>query len=335
MRTLKIGNKLIGPDQPTFIVAEIGINHNGFVEVAKKLIDTACQAGADAVKFQKRTVPVVYTETELGKPRSVHRSVLENAIERNVLLPREIKRLHDSNFEQSTNGDLKWALEFTEREYRGINDYCRARGILWFASPWDEKAVDFLEKFNPPAYKVASASVTDDNLLRYIRAKGKPIIMSTGACNLDMIRQAVCDAGEQDLVLMHCTSCYVKPVSGSEEMAKIVNLEGIRTLQKVFPEIPIGFSNHFSGIMPTVEAVAIGASVVEVHITLERSMVGSDQASSLEPVEFQNLCRIIREFETLRGDGIIRVYPEEIVVMEKLRRVWSTEQRQLFESRES
>ncbi|OHA42073.1 MAG: hypothetical protein A3H68_03135 [Candidatus Taylorbacteria bacterium RIFCSPLOWO2_02_FULL_46_40] len=329
---IQIGNRLVGSDRPTFIVAEIGINHNGFIEVAEKLVNVAHQAGADAVKFQKRKVAVVYTEAELNKPRPVHRSVLENAIERKVLSPEAVDRLHKSNFEQSTNGDLKWALEFTEDEYWEIDRFCKKLGIIWFASPWDERSVDFLEQFKPPVHKIASASVTDDDLLRHIRAKDKPIIMSTGACNLPMIRHAVSVVGKENLSLLHCTSCYVKPVLGSEEMCKMVNLRAIETLQKSFPEIPIGFSNHFSGIMPAIEAAAMGASIIETHITLERSMVGSDQASSLEPHEFANLCRMAREFELLRGDGIIRIYPQEIEVMSKLRRKWSPEQKQLFDS---
>lgn len=333
VKTLKIGEKLVGAEQPTFIVAEIGINHNGFVEVAKKLIGTAHQVGADAVKFQKRKVTVVFTETELDKPRSVHRGVLENAIERKVLSPAAVDRLHKSNFEQSTNGDLKQALEFTEDEYWEIDRYCRRIGIGWFASPWDEGSVDFLEQFNPPAYKIASASVTDDDLIRHIRSKGKPIIMSTGACNLPMIQHAVSVIGEENLALLHCTSCYIKPVMGSEEMCQMVNLKAIGTLQAVFPNVPIGFSSHFSGIMPAIEAAAIGATIVETHITLERSMWGSDQASSLEPQEFAELCKKIREMRELMGDGLIRIYPQEVEVMSKLRRKWSPKQKGLFELR--
>jgi len=336
VRTLKIGKKLVGPDQPTFIVAEIGINHNGFVEVAKKLIDAACQAGADAVKFQKRTVPVVFSEEELSKPRPVHRSVLERAVARPGVLTLEAsQRLEKSNFEQSTNGDLKWALEFTEREFRDIVAYCQKNNVLWFASPWDEASVDFLEKFNPPAHKIASASVTDDDLLRHINTKGKPIIMSTGACNLPMIQHSVSVVGKDNLALLHCTSCYIKPATGSEEMCRMVNLKAIQKLQQAFPEIPIGFSSHFSGIMPALEAVAMGACIVEVHITLERSMWGSDQASSLEPQEFAEMCKKIREMRELMGDGVIRIYPQEVEVMKKLRRVWSPKQKQLFENCES
>ena len=333
MRTLKIGEKLVGPNQPTFIVAEIGINHNGFVEVAKNLIAVAHQAGVDAVKFQKRKVDVVYSAAELDKPRPVHRSVLENAIARKVLPPAAVDRLLKSNFEQGTNGDLKWALEFTDDEYWEIDRFCRKLGIIWFASPWDEGSVDFLAQFNPPVYKIASASVTDDNLLRHIRAKDKSIIMSTGACNLPMIKHAVSVIGEENLALLHCTSCYIKPATGSEEMCRLVNLKAIETLRNEFPGIPIGFSSHFSGIMPAIEAAAIGATIVETHITLERNMWGSDQASSLEPQEFSELCKKIHEMEVLKGDGVIRIYPEEEEVMAKLRRKWSPEQRHLFYNR--
>ena len=291
---VKIGEKIVGDSYPVFVTAEIGINHNGDMKVAKKLIDLAVLAGCDAVKFQKRTVEVVYTPEELAKPRE------------NPFGP--------------TNGDLKRGLEFGYAQYREIDKYCREKGILWFASPWDEESVDFLERFDPPCYKVASASLTDDDLLKHIRRKGRPIILSTGMSDLEMIRQAVKILGRDDLVLLHCTSVYPKNGLEAVNPLSYLNLNVLDEFVLMFPDLPIGFSSHFSGIMPVYAAVAKGACMVEFHITLERSMWGSDQASSLEFHEFNNLCHLIREFEIARGDGFKRIYPEEEAVMKKLRR---------------
>ncbi|TSC74954.1 MAG: N-acetylneuraminate synthase [Parcubacteria group bacterium Gr01-1014_44] len=291
---VKIGDKTVGHDQPVFVTAEIGINHNGDMAVAKKLIDLAVLAGCDAVKFQKRTVEVVYTPEELAKPRE------------NPFGP--------------TNGDLKRGLEFGREQYEEISYYCCQKEILWFASPWDEESVDFLEEYNPPCYKIASASLTDDGLLRHIRSKGRPIILSTGMSDMAMIRHAVAVLGHVDLVLLHCTSVYPKVGLDSTNNLSFVNLKVIDELGHRFPSVPIGFSSHFSGIMPVYAAVARGACMVEFHITLERSMWGSDQASSLEFQEFNDLCRMIRELKIAEGDGIKRIYPEEEAVMKKLRR---------------
>lgn len=322
---LKIGDKEIGYDKPVFIVAEIGINHNGDVEIAKKLIDVAVSAGCDAVKFQKRTVPVVYAPNanydpgSLMKPRQVHKRILRNAIARGVLSAETVRRLEESNFENSTNGDLKWALELTGDEYKEIDRYCKERGILWFASCWDEESVDFLESFNPSCYKIASASLTDDDLLRYTRSKGRLIILSTGMSDLAMIQHAVEVLGLDNLVLLHCTSVYPQSMDAGDRILKMINLRGIDTLRRKFP-VPIGFSSHDSGIVPTFAAVARGACVIEKHITLERSMWGSDHASSIEPEELKTLCRWVRELKIAESDGIIRIYPEEMEVIKKLRR---------------
>ena len=289
---VQIGNKVVGYDQPVFITAEIGINHNGNLGMTQKLIDAAVVAGCDAVKFQKRTVEVVYTSEELAKPRE------------NPFGP--------------TNGDLKRGLEFGKKEYQQIDLYCKKRGILWFASPWDEESVDFLERFDVPCHKVASASLTDDGLLQYIRSKGKPIILSTGMSDMEMINHAVKVAGLDDLILLHCTSVYPK-VNLVTNTLSFVNLRVIDELKRCF-SVPVGFSSHFSGIMPVLYAVARGACMVEFHITLDRALWGSDQASSLEPQEFTSLCRLIREFKIAEGDGIKIIYPEEVEAMKKLRR---------------
>ena len=286
-KTVTIGGHIIGDGQPCFIIAEIGINHNGSVELAKKMIDIAVTTGCDAVKFQKRTVDVVYTKEELAKER---KSVFGN-----------------------TNGDLKRGLEFGEKEYKEIDKYCKEENILWFASCWDEGSVDFIEKFNPPCYKIASASLTDDNLLKHTRSKGKPIILSTGMSTMEEIRHAVSILGEDNLVVMHCTSTYP---SNADEM----NLMVIPELKKEF-SCPIGYSGHERGITPSVLAVALGASVVERHITTDRTNWGSDQAASLETAGLYHMVRDIRQTPIILGDGIKVVYPRELPIIEKLRRV--------------
>lgn len=301
MQNVQIGNKLIGDDQPVFIIAEIGINHNGSLSTAKNLIDMAARCGCDAVKFQKRTVEIVYTPQELAMQR-------------------------ESPF-GNTNGDLKHGLEFGVEQYSEIDRYCKVKNILWFASPWDEQSADFLEQFDPICYKIASASLTDDGLLRHIRSKGKPIILSTGMSNLPMIKHAVDILGSHDLVLMHCTSVYPTKLDEGDHGLSSLNLSGIKTLKTHF-KIPIGFSSHDTGIIPTYASVVLGACVVEKHITLYRAMWGSDQAASIEPHDLERLCRMIKEFRLAKGNGIIKIYPEEIPVMKKLRRkygIWNPE----------
>jgi len=260
MKNIKIRERFVGDGEPTFIIAEIGINHNGDVEIAKKLIDVALAAGCDAVKFQKRTIEVVYSKEELAKPR-------ENPF-------------------GDTNEDLKRGLEFNCDEYREIDSYAKNKGILWFASCWDERSIDFIDTFDPPCYKIASAFLTDDSLLRKTRAKGKPIILSTGMSTIDQIRHAVDILGQDDLVILHCTSTY--PTELTE-----LNLNVIAKLKQEF-DCPIGYSGHESGVSPSVVAVALGATVIERHITLKRSMWGSDHAASIEPQGLHRLVRDIR-----------------------------------------
>lgn len=285
-KCVKIGNKYVGDDYPCFIIAEIGINHNGSIELAKKMIDLAVKAGCDAVKFQKRTVDIVYTKEELAKERQ---SVFGN-----------------------TNGDLKRGLEFGFEEYSQIDEYCKKLGILWFASCWDENSVDFIEQFNVPCYKIASASLTDDNLLKYTKSKGKPILLSTGMSTMNEIRHAVNILGKENLIIYHCTSTYP---SNAEE----TNLRVIDTLKKEFG-CPIGYSGHERGITPSVIAVALGACSVERHITTDRTNWGSDQAASLELTGLTHMVRDIRQVPALLGDGVKVVYDREIPIKEKLRR---------------
>jgi N-acetylneuraminate synthase len=284
---VQIGQQRVGPGQPCFVVAEIGINHNGDIELARKLISAALLSGCDAVKFQKRTVEVVYTPEELARPRE------------NPFGP--------------TNGDLKYGLEFGYEQYRTIDEYCRMHNILWYASCWDETSVDFMEQFNPPCYKIASASLTDDNLLRHHRRYERPIILSTGMSAMEQIDHAVDVLGTRDLIIMHCTSTYPSKL---EEL----NLKGIQTLRERY-EVPVGYSGHEVGLATSVAAAVMGACMVERHISLDRAMWGSDQAASVEPQGFARLVRDIHAIEQAMGDGVKRVYESEVPVMQKLRRV--------------
>ncbi len=311
---INIAGISIGKSYPCFFVAEIGINHNGSIEIAKKLIDAAVEAGVQAVKFQKRTVPAVYSAEELAKPRAVDRGVLENAIKRGVLSKDSADRLGKSDFKDSTNGDLKWALEFTESEYKEIDRYCKEKGIFWFASAWDEASVDFLEKFNPPCHKVASAMLTHTGILNKLRAAGRPVIASTGMSTMEEINNAVRILNSVPLVLLHTVSTY--PAKEEE-----VNLRAIAKFRNEFPEAPIGYSGHEPGIGASIAAATLGAHVIERHITLDKKMFGTDQSASLEPQEFAQLIKEVREMEAAFGDGIKRIWPSEIPIKEKLRKV--------------
>lgn len=286
---IKIGDKVVGNGQRVYVIAEIGINHNGSVDITKLLIDKAVECGCDAVKFQKRTIEAVYTPEELEKPR-------------------------ESSF-GLTNGDLKRGLEFGYEEYSEIDKYCKEKGIDWFASCWDKEAVDFIEQFNPVCYKIASASLTDENLLRYHRKYDRPIMLSTGMSDINLIKHAVDILGKEDLILLHCTSTYP-----SEHVE--LNLRSIKTLKDKFPDMPIGYSGHEIGLSTTIAAATLGACVIERHITLSHAMWGSDQAASIEPQGFQRMIRDIRVIETAMGDGVIKIYESEKPIIEKLRRVY-------------
>lgn len=286
-KRVKIGDLWVGDGEPCYISAEIGINHNGDMDIAKRLIDASKEAGCDVVKFQKRTVEIVYSEEELARPR-------------------------ESPF-GDTNGDLKRGLELGLEQYREIDAHCKAKKIQWFASCWDEPSVDFIEQFEPPAYKIASASLTDDALLRHHRATGRPIILSTGMSTLEEIDHALEVLGDDDLILLQCTSTYPSKL---EEL----NLRAMETLRKRYG-VPVGYSGHEVGLATTVAAATLGACMVERHITLDRSMWGSDQAASVEPQGFARMVRDIRTIEKAMGDGVKVRYESEVPVMEKLRRV--------------
>lgn len=289
---VKVGDRLIGEGEPVFIIGEIGINHNGSLETAKRLIDAAVFAGCDAVKFQKRT-------PELCVPYD------QWTIER------------ETPWGRMTYIDYKYKMEFGAAEYAAIDRYCRERGILWFASCWDEESVDFIEQFNPPLYKAASASLTDLPLLRRMQATGKPLMLSSGMSQMVEIETAVAHLDPFNLLLAHATSAYPCPVEQ-------LNLRMILTLKHRYPDIPIGYSGHEVGLAPTWAAVALGATFVERHITLDRAMWGSDQAASVEVMGLHHLVRDIRDIEKALGDGIKRVYPAEEKMIKKLRRVKTT-----------
>lgn len=287
---VKVGEKLIGDGHPCYVIAEIGINHNGNLDIAKRLISVAVAAGCDAVKFQKRTVEIVYSAEELARPR-------------------------ESPF-GTTNGDLKHALEFDVDDYKEIDTYCKAVGMPWFVSCWDEESVNMVAKFDVPCFKIASASLTDDHLLRHTRAAGKPMILSTGMSTYEEIDHAVDVLGKEDLIIMH--SCSTYPAYYEE-----LNLRAIPKMKERYG-VPIGYSGHETGISSSVAAAVLGACTVERHITLDRSMWGSDQAASLEPNGITRLIRDIRLVEKSMGDGVKRVYERELPILKKLRRVGAT-----------
>ena len=285
-KAVSIANRLVGPGHPCFVVAEIGINHNGDVEIARRLVDVAVRHGADAVKFQKRTVDLVYSPEELARPR-------------------------ESPF-GTTNGDLKRGLELGEEAYGEIDRYCKERGVPWFASCWDEASVDFVERFEPPCHKIASACLTDDALLRRVQATGRPVVLSTGMSTVEEIDHAVSVLAGTDLVILHCTSTY--PARDDE-----LNLDVIPFLQQRY-DCPVGYSGHEVGVIGSVVAACLGAAMVERHVTLDRAMWGSDQAASLEPRGLELLVRYVHKIPEMRGDGRKVVYDSERPVRQKLRR---------------
>lgn len=284
---VKIGNAHVGDGHPAYIVAEIGLNHNGDVEIAKRLIDVAKLSGCDAVKFQKRT-------PELAVPPEM----------RNVV--------RETPWGTMTYMDYRYRVEFGVDEYRQIDAYCRERDIAWFASPWDEPSVDFLEQFDVPCHKIPSAALTDGELLRHAAKSGRPVILSTGMSTMEQIGTAVSQLDRDKLVLLHTTSTY--PCDPKE-----LNLRAIGTLREAF-DVPVGYSGHEVGLQTTLAAVVLGACFIERHITLDRAMWGSDQAASVEPSGFMRLVRDIRTIETAMGDGVKRVFASEEPILKRLRR---------------
>lgn len=287
--TRSIGDHVIGPGQPVYVIAEIGLNHNGDLDIAKKLVDVAAESGAQAVKFQKRTPEISTPEHMKSTPR-------------------------ETPWGTMTYLEYRYRVEFGAEQYRELLAYSARLGLDCFASPWDVPSVAFLEEVGVPAHKVASASVTDLELLAALRDTGKPIILSTGMSTTEQIDAAVEALGRDQLILLHATSTYPLP---PEE----ANLRMISTLAERYPDVPVGYSGHEPGLQISIAAVALGACVVERHITLDRTMWGSDHAASLEPGGFNKLVRDIRIIEEALGDGVKRVFPGELAPLSKLRRV--------------
>jgi N-acetylneuraminate synthase len=290
MQEITLANgKKIGGNNPCFIIAEIGLNHNGDIEIAKELIRKAHECGCDAVKFQKRT-PEVCTPKDQW----------------------DIER--DTPWGRMKYIDYRYKVEFRDAEYQAIDDLCKELDMVWFASCWDEESVDYLEKFNPLLYKAASASLTDISLLKKKKDTGRPLIISTGMSTIHELDAAVAAIGTDNLAIAHATSTYpCKP----EEL----NLRMINTLGDKYPMCPIGYSGHETGLSTTLATIPMGAKFVERHFTLDRSMWGSDQAASVEPGGMMRLVKDIRDIETALGDGVKVVYESEMGPRAKLRRV--------------
>jgi N-acetylneuraminate synthase len=287
IKPVKIGNKLVGPGNPCYVIAEIGINHNGDLGVAKQLIQMSAEAGCDAVKFQKRT-------PELCVPLD----------QRNVM--------RETPWGQMTYMDYRYRVEFDEKQYQELADFAAKFNVHLFASPWDVESVDFLVKMKHPVIKIPSASITDIELLEKIASTGLPVIMSTGMSTIDQIDKAVTVLNKENLLIAHSTSAY--PCDPAE-----LNLKMIPVLQDRY-QVPIGYSGHETGLQTTVAAVTLGACFVERHVTLDRAMWGSDQSASVEPPGVQRLVRDIRTVESALGDGIKKVYESELKPMSRLRK---------------
>jgi N-acetylneuraminate synthase len=287
MTPVQIGQHSLG-EGPCYVIAEIGINHNGDVGVAKQLIDVAKAAGCNAVKFQKRTPELCVPEAQRDMPRETPWGIMSYM-------------------------EYRRKVEFGREEYEEIDRHCKESGISWFASCWDDESVGFIRDFDTPCFKIASACLTDLELLTHTRAAGKPIMLSTGMSTLEQIDIAVETLGTEDLVILHACSAY--PARYQD-----LNLRAMDTLRKRY-DVPIGYSGHETGLPSTVAAAALGASVVERHVTMDRSMWGSDQAASLEPNGITRLVRDIRLVESALGDGVKRIVASEEPLIKRLRRV--------------
>jgi N-acetylneuraminate synthase len=284
---VRIGNRLVGLGQPCYVIAEIGINHNGDLEVAKQLIKMSAEAGCDAVKFQKRT-------PELCVPLD----------QRNVM--------RETPWGQMTYMDYRYKVEFDEKQYQELADFAAKLNVHLFASPWDVESVDFMVKMKHPVIKIPSASITDIELLEKIVSTKLPVIMSTGMSTVEQIDKAVSVLNKENLLIAHSTSAY--PCEPKE-----LNLKMIPVLADRY-QVPIGYSGHETGLQTTVAAVTLGACFVERHVTLDRAMWGSDQSASVEPPGVQRLVRDIRTVEEALGDGVKKVYESELKPMSRLRK---------------
>jgi N-acetylneuraminate synthase len=288
MKTVMLGGRAVGEGQPTYVVAEIGINHNGDMGVARRLIDAAAAAGCDAVKFQKRTPELCVPEAQRQIPRETPWGVM-------------------------TYLEYRQRVEFSVEQYRELVAHCRARDIDWFVSCWDEPSVDAIDGLDPIGYKIPSAALTHGPLLARLRRTGRPLILSTGMSTMEQIELAVGLIGTRNLIITHATSTYPCPLPE-------LNLKMIATLRDRF-ECPVGYSGHETGLPTTLAAVCLGACLIERHITLDRAMWGTDQAASIEPHGFGRLVKYIRDIEVSMGSGVKVVFDSEISVMKKLRMV--------------
>jgi N-acetylneuraminate synthase len=268
-------------------IAEIGINHNGDIAIAKRLIDVAASAGVDFVKFQKRTPDLCVPEHQ-----------------KNVM--------RETPWGEMTYLQYRNRIEFGKKEYNEIDVYCRKRGIEWSASAWDKPSLRILESFAPPWIKIPSACVTDSDLLD--AARHQSLIVSTGMCDEDTVDHLVHEYGKSILCLMHCVSTY--PSTPEEQ-----NLECISWMRRTYPNLTVGFSNHAPGLVYIAPAIALGATWIEFHVTLDRSMWGTDQSASIEPEGVFKAVKYIRAMELALGDGIKRIQDSELPIMKKLRRV--------------
>lgn len=287
---VSVGKKAIGAGEPVYIIAEIGINHNGDIEIAKQLMDVAVETGCDAVKFQKRTPEICVPEEQKSIPR-------------------------ETPWGSMTYFEYKKRIEFEQKEFEQIDAYAKKIGIDWFASPWDVPSVDFLEGFDVPCQKIASACLTDFELLTAINKTKTTTILSTGMSSMQEIDKAVSLLNDVPLAIAQATSTY--PAEASE-----LNLRAIQTFAEKY-KVPVGYSGHERGLQVTIAAVALGATFIERHITLDRSMWGTDHSASLEPEGLKKLVRDIRIIELALGDGKKKVYDSEIPIRAKLRRVLS------------
>ena len=287
---VSVGKKAIGAGEPVYIIAEIGINHNGDIAIAKQLMDVAVETGCDAVKFQKRTPEICVPEEQKSIPR-------------------------ETPWGSMTYFEYKKRIEFEQPEFEQIDAYAKKIGIDWFASPWDVPSVDFLEGFNVPCQKIASACLTDSELLTAVNKTKTTTILSTGMSSIEEIDKAVSLLNNVPLAIAQATSTY--PAEASE-----LNLRAIQTFAEKY-KVPIGYSGHERGLQVTIAAVALGATFIERHITLDRSMWGTDHSASLEPEGLKKLVRDIRIIELALGDGKKKVYDSEIPIRAKLRRVLS------------
>jgi N-acetylneuraminate synthase len=289
-RTIEVGGTLTGEGCPVFIIAEVGINHNGDIDLAKKLIDVAAVAGCNAVKFQKRNP--------------------------DEAVPEEYKNVkRETPWGTMTYLEYRKKIEFWEEQYDEIDAYCKEKNIMWIASAWDISSVNFLKKYDLPAFKIPSALITDKHYLALLKRLHKPLIVSTGMAEIELVKKVVGFLGEDRIILLHTVSSY-------PARSESINLKVIKTYQDLF-NCTVGYSGHEVGLQVTLAAVSLGAKVIERHITLDRSMWGTDQAASVEPVGLIRLTRDIRIIESAMGDGEKRMLPEELEVEKKLRKVYS------------